>query len=363
MKKHRRRTALLWALLLCFILPPGAPAEETGGNAEVNVTPDSIVSFSNSVSHYVSFSASFRKASQLVIRVYDPDGEQVSFKTRRNQNSGTKAGRTAVIGVDPQDTSRSGMDVFFKKGVETGTWTITVTALDKQDNVLGTGNLEVNVREPDPLLPADYDQVREMLLVDTDRVEEGKIRLVVQMPEDPCFEKKHWKNKAYDLTGEARGMCTRCIFSMAVSYLGIDCTPAGMSELTRSANLFYTYEEVGDKLNLKRREGSLEEMWALYESGGHSPVGIHFTYSDNHMHGMLLIARDSRNPEIFYAVNSSAGVNAASVGGEKHDHLIPIIIDDGREGTRIQCPLAKTYHGGRLDCIWCWELTGEVNAK
>lgn len=357
MKKSIQQIAgFVLALVLCLAIVPlgnAAGGEDVG----LTITSQSIVSFSNAISHYVGFDISFHDVSRLTVRVYNPEGTQVSFATRQTNRNKEAAVKALSWAVKETSRKKTGIEIYFKKGCKTGTWSITVTALDKKKNELDTATLEVNVRDQDPLECADYDKVHEMILDGEAPVQPGKIRMVTQLPSDWCFDRDLWKSKTYDLTEDSTKMCTRAVFSMAVSYLGIDCSPVRMSELTRAHDIFYTYEDVARKLgNIRRKEGTIEELWKLYEEGKGSPVCIHFTYSGGGMHAMLLIARDSKNPELYYAINSTVGINTTSAGGLEHDHVIPILIDEPEIGCMIQSPLIKKYNGGKLDSVWSWEL-------
>jgi len=105
-----------------------------------------------------------------------------------------------------------------------------------------------------------------------------------------------------------------------------------------------------------RMDGDLEELWEHYERDGASPVYIHFTYTGG-MHSLLLIARDSQNPELYYALNPSAAVNASAYpDAGAHEHIIPILIEEGKTGKLIQSPRVKKYHRGKLDVICQWRL-------
>ncbi len=354
MRVFIRKTVCVILALLCLLPELGAVAEEKQEEGVV-LTPTSITGFANAVSHYVSFDASFEGAEWLVLRVYRPDGSQSAFRTRKHVREGKNPVRSVAYDVSPSDTDYRGIEIYFKKGFTPGVWTIVVSATDKEKNEISRGTLAVEVRETGSLEYTDYVSVHGMLTSGKEAVEAGRVRLVTQLPDDPCFVKKLWKNKAYDLTENCRTMCTRSVFSMAMSYLGIDCSPARMSEITRSEELFYTYEKVAEKLgNISRVKGTVEELWELYEGGGYSPICVHFSYTGDGMHSLLLIARDSKNPELYYAVNSSVGINALKIGGQIHDHLLPVVIDDGRVGCLIQSPLYRNYNGGRIDEIWCW---------
>jgi len=189
-------------------------------------------------------------------------------------------------------------------------------------------------------------------------VEPGKIRYVAQNPKDSLFVKEYWLSKGHDLREKANQKCTRAAFSMALSWLGIDCTPVAMSDLLRSEELFYTYDQVCEALgNVTRVEGNLETLWAAYQAGEGSPVLLHFVYSGGGMHAVLLVARDEEDPDLFYALTSGQRVNTTAYpDGVPRDAVIPILIEKGEEGERIQSPLLKTYDRGKIDGIWQWKL-------
>ena len=190
--------------------------------------------------------------------------------------------------------------------------------------------------------------------------EEGKIRFVAQNPKDPSFVKEYWLSKKYDLREKSNKKCTRAVFSMALSYLGIDCTPVRMSDLLWGEEIIHTFDPVCEKLgNVERISGDLDTLWAAYEAGEASPVLVHFDYeSGEGMHSLLLVSRDRLNPELFYCVTSSSAVNTSAFpDGKVRDHVIPILIEEGRIGAWIQSPLLKAYHKGKIDDIWQWTRT------
>ena len=146
---------------------------------------------------------------------------------------------------------------------------------------------------------------------------------------------------------------------MALSYLGIDCTPVDMSDMLKAEVIFYTYDDVCEKLGgIERQEADLETLWAEYEKGNASPVMVHFNYTYEEkegMHAALLIARDSNVPELFYALMPGQKTNTSRFpGGMKNDPIVPILIDLGEVGQWIQTPLLTRYHKGRIDKIWSW---------
>ena len=125
-------------------------------------------------------------------------------------------------------------------------------------------------------------------------------------------------------------------------------------------NILYTFDPVCEKLgNVVRVEGDLDTLWADYEAGIGSPVLLHFTYEGGEgMHALLLVSRDRLNPELFYCVTSSSPVDTSDYpDGKKREHVIPIIIEDGRLGAWIQSPMLRLYNKGKIDEIWQWRRT------
>ncbi len=359
--EHGRFFRWLSLFLVMLLFSATGIAEDMEEPAELFLKTDSRLSFSNAVYHYVEIQAEAKGADQLVLRVYKPDGTQAKYKVRRNTPTAQDAGMSSAYPVYENGNGLSGTELLFASNCATGTWTIEVRALRKKETV-ATATLAVEVWNPQRIELTDYERVHAMLLMEENTpqpVERGKIRFVAQLPEDHCFINAYWRSKYYDLKDSARNKCTRAIFSMGLSWLGIDCTPVRMSELVKAKEIYYTYEHVIDALgNIEQLDGKLELLWNNYIYGGASPVEIHFNYQGG-MHALLLIARDTQNPDVFYALNPSEGVDATAYGGKKHDHVIPIIIEDGRIGGVIQSPLIKRYHKGKIDVICQWALIEE----
>ena len=352
---------LCCVLLSLLLLSPLAALGEAAEEAPfLELTPGGRLNFYNGTYHYVTVNAECRGADQLVMRVYKPDGSPFRFSVRRMGRNGVTAGMTASFAVDGEKNWLSGSEVLFSTKCTPGIWQIEVTALKDREEV-AAATLRVTVLSAAEIRPGEYDIARAMLTGEADgqNVIAGKIRFVTQMPNDHCFEKRYWRSKYYDLTGSAQTKCTRAVLSMGLSWLGVDCTPVRMSEMTKAQEIYYTYEHVIEALgNVEQVEGEVEALWDHYMSGAASPVEIHFTYEGG-MHALLLIHRDRENPDIYYAVNPGDGVNATEYGGEKHDHIIPLLIEEGRIGAMIQSPLVKRFNKGKLDLICQWKLLDE----
>ena len=349
-------------LAVGFMLCPWlCTAEEDG--IILDLIPRSKVSFSNAIPHYVYFDASIENAEKLVVRLFRPSGAQAKFRTRKHVDKNREAERSVTYSLKKGQTLEEDLNVLFRSEISPGVWKIVVTATaEKKQSVSQT--LEIEVRKPDPLELGQLNEIHAILEGEDQNepveVQEGKIRFVAQNPKDPTFVKEYWLSKAYDLRNTANEKCTRAVFSMALSYLGIDCTPVRMSEMMWGENIFYNYDPVCEKLgNVQRVSGDLEPLWEDYENGEGSPVLLHFTYSGGKgMHALLLVGRDRLNPELYYCVTSSTPVNTSAFpDGRKLEHVIPILIEDGRIGQWISSPMLKTYHKGRIDEIWQWKRT------
>lgn len=99
-------------------------------------------------------------------------------------------------------------------------------------------------------------------------VQKGRIRHMAQDSYKPFFCRDYWVNDTWDLETRqnskgkkhpyyAGNMCTRAVYSEALSYLGIDMTPVAMSQLMDTRNLDNPYDMVTDLIpGLTRAEGN-----------------------------------------------------------------------------------------------------------
>ena len=391
----KRRLAVLLAIILCcglsaaetaFLAEKSAAQGEAAGRAEesaalaetaaereesaaqaeteeisLRVVPSGDLSFSNALYHYVFFDAEASGAETISIRLYDPRGQIARFRTKAQVDHNMDPVRKTTVNLKKGQTRAEGLSVYFPDGRDVGTWTIEVTASAKEKEDVSR-RLTVEVTKPKVPSLGMLAQVHAMIdgaeSTDPQPVTAGRIRYVCQNPKAKYFVSSYWKNKAYDLTGKADTMCTRAVFSMALSYLGIDSTPVWMSERTRSAEIPYTYDEVCEKLkNVIRVEGDLDTLWESYQAGEGSPIMLHFRHSEG-MHALLLVARDPDDPEVFYGITSSQRVNTSAYpDGRAEDVIIPLVIEQGKEGQRLQSPFLKKYNRGIMDQIWQWRRT------
>lgn len=143
-------------------------------------------------------------------------------------------------------------------------------------------------------------------------VEAGKIRYISQETyREPNFCAEYWyggePGSELDLTVEkapggrdyafyARNMCTRAVYSMALSYLGVDLTPGAMSEMTGKRVVNAPYDETTKMLpELERVTFTTFIFQNMFESymtdESYSPVYLRFERKNGSTHAVLVVAQ------------------------------------------------------------------------
>ena len=147
-------------------------------------------------------------------------------------------------------------------------------------------------------------------------VERGKIRYIAQDSKyDPDFCPMYWyggePGSELDLTVEisklkghfnepynyyARNMCTRAVYSMALSYLGIDLTPGAMSALLNKRDIDMPYDEITKLLpEIESVSFSYDvfiNMLEAYQTdSSYSPIYLYIRRPNNTTHCLLIVAR------------------------------------------------------------------------
>lgn len=154
-------------------------------------------------------------------------------------------------------------------------------------------------------------------------VQAGRIRHIAQDDiHDPSFIGFYWMGgeigSALDLTqrtdalGEpyryaCTNMCTRAVYAMALSYLGVDCAPGAMSALLAKRSLDEPYDQVTALLpNIERvtfKQYIFDQMYEKYETDEtYSPVYLYCRKPNGATHALLLVARTEKNNG-FWAVD------------------------------------------------------------
>lgn len=121
----------------------------------------------------------------------------------------------------------------------------------------------VHAEEELTLLTADtVDEVNQFVLLpegeELPAPQRGMIRFISLNEKDAAFRASAWKNDRFNLMSKAGGykadhnnMHNRAVYCMALSYLGVDVTPAMMSELAGSRDVTAPYDAVTSKLGVK----------------------------------------------------------------------------------------------------------------
>lgn len=153
-------------------------------------------------------------------------------------------------------------------------------------------------------------------------VQRGMVRYVSQGRRDSAFCPDYWRSGEekglYDLTAEQNHygvpyefyvgtMCTRAVYSMAMSYLGVDVTPVTMSEMMQSRNLNEPYDVVTEMLPGLRRIGltdaSFDAMVDNYLTDEtFSPLYVYVRRADSTGHALLLVGKNQETKR-FLAVD------------------------------------------------------------
>ena len=225
-----------------------------------------------------------------------------------------------------------------------------------------------------PQLPSapSAQEVEEYLLLppkySTNGVEKGYIRYISQNPEtDDAFRKRYWlgdeEGSVLDLTlTERRGvkyafhagnMCSRAVYSMALSYLGVDMTPGGMSAMMNSRNLDEPYDMISWQLGLERissREQSFNDMFDNYVTDdSYSPIYLYFRRPNGTCHSVLVVAREPDTGR-FLVVDA----NAQRTGGKLY-RVYFISLNKARDQI-INSTFRKALVGSEVLQVYQWHL-------
>lgn len=140
-------------------------------------------------------------------------------------------------------------------------------------------------------------------------VKRGYVRYIGQNEErDEAFRAGYWlggeKGSVLDLTlRERRGvkfpfhagnMCSRAVYSMALSYLGVDMTPGDISRMMNSRNLDEPYDIISWKVGVERVSPSKDAFNTMMENyftdESYSPVYLYFRRPNGSTHAVLVVA-------------------------------------------------------------------------
>lgn len=143
---------------------------------------------------------------------------------------------------------------------------------------------------------------------DLAEVKAGYVRYIAQRKSrDSAFRKGYWlggeEGSELDLTVRRRNgidyvfyadvMCTRAVYSMALSCLGIDMSPGAMSELVRTRNLYEPYDIITYKLGLEHYSNKTTTFNTMVENylsdESYSPVYLYISKPNGSLHALLIV--------------------------------------------------------------------------
>lgn len=162
------------------------------------------------------------------------------------------------------------------------------------------------------LLTADtVDEVASLVLLPQNGqlpdVQRGAIRYISLNPKDPAFLASSWQSDRFDLTvkkgrngetyrADMANMHSRAVYCMALSYLGVDLTPAAMSELVNSRDITAPFDGVTAKLGVQLervqpRAYVFDTMIENYlNDPTYSPVFMEVRKPNGALHTVLVVA-------------------------------------------------------------------------
>ena len=128
----------------------------------------------------------------------------------------------------------------------------------------------------------------------------GRIRFVSLNARDAAFHKDLWADEQYDLTvkgsyrADYRNMHDRAVYSMALSYLGVDVSPVMMSQLAGSRDVSAPFDSVTAQLPGVER---VEYKAHLFDSAvenylndpAYSPVFVKVRRPEGSLHTVMVV--------------------------------------------------------------------------
>ncbi len=203
-------------------------------------------------------------------------------------------------------------------------------------------------------------------------VQRGLVRYVAQARRDSTFCVDYWRSGEekglYDLTAEQNRygvpyefyvgtMCTRAVYSMALSYLGVDVTPVMMSEMVQSRNLNEPYDAVTEMLPGLSRIGltdaPFDAMVANYLTDeAFSPLYVYVRRADGTGHALLLVGKNQETKRFLAVDPFPRGFQGEIV------HIYEISFSWNR-GEVMKCAYNVGLEGAKVLQVYQWHLESE----
>lgn len=203
-------------------------------------------------------------------------------------------------------------------------------------------------------------------------VARGKVRYVAQTQRDVYYCEDYWQSGEekglFDLTAEKNRygipydfyigtMCTRAVYSMALSYLGVDMTPVQMSELLQERNLNEPYDAVTALFPRLTRIGlqdaTLDEMMANYlQNEDYSPLYVYMKRTNGTGHALLLTGYCAETKRFIAVDPQQRGIRGESV------RVYEISFNMHRELVQ-KCAYNEKLEGAMVLQVYQWHLVPE----
>ncbi len=203
-------------------------------------------------------------------------------------------------------------------------------------------------------------------------VQRGYIRYIGQnQAQDDLFRTGYWlggeQGSVLDLTLAERygvklpyhagNMCSRAIYSMALSYLGIDITPGGMSALLNVRNLDEPYDIISWMVGVERVEANafvFDTMMNNYLTDErYSPVYLYFRRPNGTCHAVLVVAVLPETGR-FLVVDCNPPVSGGKL------HRVYFISLNKQRTEIINSTFSKSLRGSKVLQLYQWQLPEDV---
>ncbi len=216
----------------------------------------------------------------------------------------------------------------------------------------------------------DFPTVDEAGAVQPVDVRPGALRYIAQDSEkDSLFCAAYWQGEVpgdeLDLTLEedvnrepyaysARNMCTRAVYSMILSYFGVDMTPGAMSALMGQRHLSEPYDEITALLpGLKRGDTAtrlFDTMWGNYlrDPQTYSPVYLYILKPNGKTHVLLVVAATGKLSEFIVVDPAHHELDGASAP------VHTIVLNRNRREI-VNATLYRELVGSRVKWSYQWE--------
>lgn len=245
-----------------------------------------------------------------------------------------------------------------------------IPALAEEDAAPAASALPLSLRSA-----SSVEEVEAFLLYPAEAdsgVQPGYIRYISQhRANDPVFRTEYWLggpedsdlnlNRTVSVFSipygfHAGNMCTRAVYSMALSYLGIDMTPGAMSAALNRRDLDPPYTEISSLLGVELVQPQAFIFNTLMENyltdPACSPVYLYLTKPDGQEHTLLVVAK-LPEPSQYLVIDPSA----LWLHGEPYRiHMIAL----NRMRTQIiHATFRDEYAGSTVLQAYQWRLVGQ----